>query len=78
MSRDSWGGMVGTPDTLNRSSYVENNPTTLVDPSGHFLPLLVGAAFVGALAGGAAYMGGVVVTNVLQDQSRGRGSISLI
>jgi len=49
------------PQAWNRFSYVYNNPTSYVDPSGHFVitvPLLIfGAmAFTGAFIGGAAYM----------------------
>jgi RHS repeat-associated protein len=34
-SRDVWPGSPAIPQTLDRYSYVANNPTTRVDPSGH-------------------------------------------
>ena len=34
MSRDTWGGFGASPLSLNRYSYVENNPATWSDPSG--------------------------------------------
>ncbi|MCP4669124.1 MAG: hypothetical protein GY849_22535, partial [Deltaproteobacteria bacterium] len=39
------------PQTLNRYTYVRNNPLMYVDPSGHFWGILIGAVF-GALFGG--------------------------
>ena len=35
MSRDTWHGTLGAPQTLDRYVYVGNNPTTDADPSGH-------------------------------------------
>lgn len=35
ISRDSYAGSIATPLSLNRHTYVENNPVNLVDPSGH-------------------------------------------
>jgi RHS repeat-associated protein len=35
MSRDPFAGFVASPLSLNRYSYVENNPATNADPSGH-------------------------------------------
>lgn len=43
------------PQTLNRYSYVQNNPLKYNDPTGHIIPLLAamgGAAIAGALVGG--------------------------
>ncbi|MEK6754217.1 MAG: RHS repeat-associated core domain-containing protein [Chloroflexota bacterium] len=34
-SRDTWGGDVNRPLSLNRWGYVEGNPVNLTDPSGH-------------------------------------------
>lgn len=40
------------PQTLNRYSYVRNNPVNLVDPSGHFVFLaFLGAIFLSAVVG---------------------------
>jgi hypothetical protein len=38
MSRDTWGGDVNRPMSLNRWMYVGGNPINLTDPSGHFPP----------------------------------------
>ena len=35
MSRDTWHGASSAPSTLNRYTYVQNNPATLGDPAGH-------------------------------------------
>ena len=45
------------PQTLNRYAYVRNNPTNLVDPSGHFFQFII-AAIVAALK--AAVIGAAV------------------
>ena len=37
MSRDTWAGLGASPASLNRYSYVHNNPATNADPSGHCL-----------------------------------------
>ncbi len=34
-SRDTWGGNVNSPRSLNRWGYVEGNPVNYFDPSGH-------------------------------------------
>ena len=34
-SADSFGGSIGNPQSLNRYSYVVNNPINLSDPTGH-------------------------------------------
>lgn len=49
MTRDPFAGFARSPLSLNRYSYVENNPATLSDPSGHCLFL---CAAVGAVIGG--------------------------
>jgi RHS repeat-associated protein len=49
------------PQTFNRYSYVRNNPTNLVDPSGHFFQFIV-AAVVAAVKGVA--IGAVVGAGV--------------
>ena len=36
LSRDTWGGDVMSPPSLNRWMYVEGNPVNLVDPSGNY------------------------------------------
>lgn len=35
IQRDSFPGIAAVPQTLNRYTYVENNPASAVDPSGH-------------------------------------------
>jgi RHS repeat-associated protein len=47
VSPDSVGQKLNDPQSLNRYSYVENNPLKYNDPTGHFLNFLVGA-FIGA------------------------------
>jgi RHS repeat-associated protein len=37
LQRDSFQGLMTAPQSLNRYSYAENNPTTYVDPSGHLV-----------------------------------------
>jgi len=45
-TRDTWTGFLGSPQTLNRYSYVSGNPTTRTDPSGHCgIDLVADAAF---------------------------------
>jgi RHS repeat-associated protein len=44
ISADTYGGNIGNPPSLNRYSYVHNNPYKYTDPTGHFafaIPLLV-------------------------------------
>ncbi len=36
VSRDTWEGEYGDPQSMNRYSYVTNNPLKYVDPSGNF------------------------------------------
>jgi RHS repeat-associated protein len=36
LQRDSFGGFVKQPQSLNRYSYVYNNPLMFIDPSGHY------------------------------------------
>ena len=68
MTRDQWPGSTEQTATLHRYAYVANNPATLSDPSGRFLPLLLvaGAALLGAGAGAVAYTGGVAISNTVQ------------
>jgi RHS repeat-associated protein len=56
LSPDTLVPTPGNPQSLNRYSYVENNPVKWTDPSGHFIPGLIGI-FVGVLAGALAYEG---------------------
>jgi len=65
LSRDPFGGFVSSPLSLNRYSYVANNPATRVDPSGNFPPLIAvvaGAALIGGVAGALGYVVSSVVT----------------
>ena len=51
LQRDTFGGVSGRPQSLNRYAYAEGNPTNYTDPSGHFVPF-VAAALVGTMLGG--------------------------
>lgn len=53
IQQDSFTGFNQRPDTLNRYSYVVNNPLKHTDPSGHIAPLLALGiiALIGAVAG---------------------------
>jgi RHS repeat-associated protein len=54
IQQDSFAGFHSQPQSLNRHSYVVNNPTKHIDPTGHIAPLVVLAAIViGALTGAA-------------------------
>jgi RHS repeat-associated protein len=55
IQQDSLTGSLNTPQSLNRFSYVHNNPHKFIDPSGHagiLATIAIGAA-VGGLFGGA-------------------------
>ena len=54
LQRDSYGGTLGRPQSLNRYAYTENNPATLTDPSGH-CPFCIAIA-AGAIIGAAMSM----------------------
>ena len=66
LSQDTYTGNPYEPWTQHLYAYCMNNPTSMVDPTGHFFNLLAGAigACVGALAGGI--INGV--SNVLQGE----------
>jgi RHS repeat-associated protein len=49
MTADSVVQDIYLSQILNRYSYVNNNPLSLTDPSGHFIAELLGALFVGAI-----------------------------
>jgi RHS repeat-associated protein len=54
IQQDSFAGMPEVPQSLNRFSYVHNNPTRFTDPSGHIVPLLIlGGLLLGVILGGA-------------------------
>jgi RHS repeat-associated protein len=53
MSRDRWQGTASTPCTLNRYSYVQNNPASFTDPSGL---RVTNAAGAGVKCGYATWM----------------------
>lgn len=46
LSRDTWLGAPSEPQTLNHYTYANNNPTTLTDPSGHFVDTLFDIGFI--------------------------------
>jgi RHS repeat-associated protein len=59
ISRDSFAGFDTSPQSLNRYTYVQNNPVRYADPSGKVAPALIigGAAVIGALANAGWYYG---------------------
>jgi RHS repeat-associated protein len=61
VQRDSYGGSVGDPQSLNRYVYAASNPTTYTDPSGKCLGPVVLVCIFGVadwvLAGGLAALG---------------------
>ena len=59
ISRDSFPGFDTSTQSLNRYTYVQNNPVRYTDPSGKVAPALIigGAAVVGALANAGWYVG---------------------
>ncbi|NEW08355.1 hypothetical protein GK047_20360 [Paenibacillus sp. SYP-B3998] len=64
VGEDSYAGQVDNPLSLNRFTYVENNPLTKTDPSGHCPWCVVGViwgleALIDALIGTAAVGAGV-------------------
>src|SRR5207249_7610337 len=58
VSPDPVLGRPGDPQTLNRYTYVANNPMRLTDRSGKIAPLILGA--IGALVGGLIGYGACV------------------
>jgi RHS repeat-associated protein len=62
ISPDTYGGDPANPASLNRYSYVQNNPYKYADPTGHFawLPWTMGAGAVigGVTASVLSYQGG--------------------
>ena len=69
MSRDTWSGFGSLPQTLNRRTYVHNNPTLLTDPSGRcFGPLIFLAPIcISAAIGVGSYIVSTVISNVVQN-----------
>ncbi|MGI0148800.1 MAG: RHS repeat-associated core domain-containing protein [Thermoplasmata archaeon] len=63
-SMDPVLGALGMPQTLNRYTYVANNPQRFVDPTGKFFEDVDWAA-VGAFLAGAAVVAGVIACGVL-------------
>lgn len=49
LSKDTYAGSASSPVTQNLYTYGNNNPTNMVDPTGHFaLPLIAASAIIGA------------------------------
>ena len=67
LTQDTYSGSPYDPWTQHLYSYCGNNPTSMVDPTGHFFNLLLGA--IGAAAG--ALVG--VVANGISNISQGKG-----
>jgi RHS repeat-associated protein len=63
--QDSFSGVLGEAASLNRYSYVYNNPNKYTDPSGHYAGVDDAIAFFGGAAIGAlADLGHQVVNNI--------------
>jgi hypothetical protein len=66
MSRDPFAGFGASPLSLNRYSYVGNNPATVTDPSGKVPPIAIcatpwtAAACVAAAGEAISFVGGVI------------------
>jgi RHS repeat-associated protein len=60
MTADPLGGSTGSPQSLNRYSYVANNPASFVDPLGllhNLMPMPIGAGGGGGGGGGGGQFG---------------------
>ena len=67
LSQDTYSGNPYDPWTQHLYSYTGNNPTSFVDPTGHFIiSFLVGLA-VGALVGAAVGAGTELVADIADD-----------
>ena len=66
IQQDSWTGINNIPQSLNRFSYVHNQPTRFTDPSGHVIPAILLAIGIGILVG-AAIGGGVDLAHQAAD-----------
>ena len=67
LTRDSFSGFGAAPLSLNRYSYVANNPTTWSDPSGRHpcIPAAGAGALAGSVVPGAGTAGGALVGFIL-------------
>jgi RHS repeat-associated protein len=66
LSQDSYSGNAYDPWTQHLYSYSGNNPTSMVDPTGHFFNLAAG--LIGAAIGGVAGVLGNGIANVINGQ----------
>ena len=67
LSQDTYSGNPYDPWTQHLYSYTGNNPTSFVDPTGHFvISFLVGLA-IGALVGAAVGAGTELVADIVDD-----------
>ena len=48
--QDSFTGRLDVPPSLNRYSYIHNNPVNHTDPSGHLIPFLIALGFLAVTA----------------------------
>ncbi|MCF7830823.1 hypothetical protein K9M41_02415 [Candidatus Gracilibacteria bacterium] len=92
ISRDSWEGDLKDPQSLNKYSYVQNNPLKYVDPSGNTFaesialggmftvadgPLLIGDIIgVSIIVGAAIYQAAIIAKTVIGNLNNLKDNIS--
>ena len=75
LSRDPFAGVASSPLSLNRYSYVHNNPATWSDPSGRILPIFVvlGVAAFNFVLGVVGYVGSNAAVNAIENKPLDEG-----
>ncbi|MEW5743669.1 MAG: RHS repeat-associated core domain-containing protein [Myxococcota bacterium] len=61
LSRDSYPGQLDNAPSLHRYAYAHSNPLRYTDPSGRFIPIIIGLAILGAELG---FFGNVIYQEV--------------